>query len=717
MPVKLSYCRLCPASCGVRVEVDGDRIVSIVGDGLHPLSGGYSCPKGRRGGEFVQGPDRLTTSMRRTPDGNYAPIPIDAAITEIAERLEAITDEHGPDALGLFMGTQQNFAALTTPMVRAWFRTTGSHKLFSTMTIDQSAKWIVQSRMGEYLAGRQRFDTADVWLLAGTNPMVSLNGGDGDGAVTQNPSVTIRKARERGLKLIVVDPRLTETATRADLHLRPKPGTDAALFAGMLHVILTEERHDRQFCDRFADGLVALTAAVAPATPERTQSITGVPVGDVIRAARMFAGASGATGKATRGLRGMATTGTGVCMGPHSNVAEHLVACLNVVCGRYLREGDVTPDRNVLARTMPLKAEVRPPYRSWESGFRSRIGGIGTMNGELPSGILADEILEPGPDRVRALVVSGGNPARALPDREKAERALRELDLLVCVDTRMSDTARLADYIIAPTMLYERPDHTLLAEFFFEQPFAQYTPRLVAPPEGVIEDWEFFFRLAAASGRSVKFAGRMLDPAAPPTSEELLAMFAERGRIPMDEVMAAPRGLLAPPQEKVVGPPAEGAADRRLALCPDDVADEIAAALSESTSARELPMRLTVRRMRELMNSLGRNISGLPRSGYNPAHVHPQDLQRLGIEHGDIVRIRSAHGRIRAVAHTDHTVSPGTVSMTHCWGASDPEADPRRVGSNVNDLTGYDRLQSINAMPTMTGVPVAIEREVPAGAH
>lgn len=707
MSVHLSYCRLCPASCGVRVQVEDNRIVGIVGDGLHPLSGGYTCPKGRRGGDFLHGAERLTTSMRRTPDGSYEPISVDVAITEIAERIEAITGQHGADALGLFMGTQQNFAALTGPMARAWFHTTGSQKLFSTMTIDQSAKWIVHSRMGQYLGGRQRFDTADVWLLAGTNPMVSLNGGDGDGAVTQNPYVTIRAARERGLKLIVVDPRLTETAAHADLHLRPKPGTDAALFAGMLHVILSEQRQDRQFCDRYAEGLEALSAAVGHATPERTEAITGVPSDQVVRAARMFAAAR----------RGMATTGTGVCMGPHSNVAEHLVACLNVVCGRYLREGEVTPNSNVLARTMPLTAEVRPPYRTWESGFRSRIGGIGTMNGELPSGILADEILEPGPDRVRALVVSGGNPARALPDREKAERALRELELLVCIDTRMSDTARLADYVIAPTMVYERPDHTLLMEFFFARPFAQYTPPLVTPPEGVIEDWEFFFRLATVSGDTVKFAGRVLDPDAPPTSDEMLAMFAERGRIPMDELRAARRGVLAPADEKVVGPPTEHGVEHRLVLCPDDVAAEIAAALQEPSRGPELPMRLTVRRMRELMNSLGKEIGGLPRHGYNPAHVHPHDLRRLGIDHGDIVRIRSAHGRIRAVAHTDTTVGPGTVSMTHCWGASDTDADPRGVGSNVNDLTGYDRVQSINAMPTMTAVPVTIEREGTGGAH
>ncbi|MFC9761123.1 molybdopterin-dependent oxidoreductase [Rhodococcus jostii] len=693
---RTSFCRLCASSCGVLLDVEDGRIARVLGDAHHPISGGYTCPKGRRGGDLVHGPDRLTTSMRRTATGTHEPVPVVRATADIADRLRTIVDRHGPDAVALFMGTQQNFAALTPPMARAWFRGTGSHKLFSTMTIDQSAKWVVAERMGTYLGGRQRFEDADVWLLSGTNPVVSANGGDGDGAVVQNPSVTLRAARERGLRLIVVDPRRTETAALADVHLAPRPGTDAVLLAGLLHIVLTEQLHDTDFCRRYAADLPGLVDAVADVTPTVVHRICGVPADRVRAAAQVFAG----------GSRGMATSGTGLCMGPHSNLAEHLLAALNVVCGRYLREGERADDRAVLTRHAPARAEVTPPTRAYEHGFRSRIGGVRAMRGELPSGILTDEILEPGPDRVRALIVSGGNPAAALPDRAKALRALRSLDLLVCIDPRMSDTARLAHYVIAPTTMYERADHTAIMEPFFPRPFAQFTPAVVPAPPEVVDDWRFFLDLAAASGQPVKFAGRILDPDAPPTSEQMLAMMAERGRVPFADLVAAPHGHLAGTSGAVVGPATEDGAGHRLTLMPADVRAELVAALTDRVVTEQFPLLLTVRRIREAVNSTGTRVPGLVPGGTNPASLHPDDLTALGIKDGQQVTVRSAAGRLRATARADHTLARGTVSMTHCFGSVDPRVD---AGVNVNVLTGTGAgVQAINAMPTMTAVPVAV---------
>lgn len=693
---RTSFCRLCASSCGVLLDVEDGRITRVLGDAQHPISGGYTCPKGRRGGDLVHGPDRLTTSMRRTGAGTHEPVPVARATADIADRLRTIVDRHGPDAVALFMGTQQNFAALTPPMARAWFRGTGSHKLFSTMTIDQSAKWVVAERMGTYLGGRQRFEDADVWLLAGTNPVVSANGGDGDGAVVQNPSVTLRAARERGLRLIVVDPRHTETAALADVHLAPRPGTDAVLFAGLLHVVLSEQLHDTDFCRRYTADLPGLADAVADVTPTVVHRICGVPADRVRAAAQVFAG----------GSRGMATSGTGLCMGPHSNLAEHLLAALNVVCGRYLREGERADDRAVLTRHAPARAEVAPPARAYEHGFRSRIGGVRAMRGELPSGILADEILEPGPDRVRALIVSGGNPAAALPDRAKALRALRSLDLLVCIDPRMSDTARLAHYVIAPTTMYERADHTAIMEPFFPRPFAQFTPAVLPAPPGVVDDWRFFLDLAAASGQPVKFAGRILDPDVPPTSEQMLAMMAERGRVPFADVVTAPHGHLAGASGAVVGPATEDGAGHRLRLLPADVRAELVAALTDRVVTEQFPLLLTVRRIREAVNSTGTRVPGLVPGGTNPASLHPDDLTALGITDGQVVTVRSAAGRLRATARADRTLARGTVSMTHCFGSVDPRDD---AGVNVNALTGTGAgVQAINAMPTMTAVPVAV---------
>ena len=700
MTTHVSYCRICQASCGVLAEVEDNRIVRIIGDRDNPMSRGFACPKGLRAGDFIAGPERLTRSLERSSAGVHAPIDPIIAANRIGSRLSAIIEEHGPDAVGIYHGTQGIFATLTKPMAQAWFASVGSHKLFSTMTIDQSAKWVAAGRMGRYLGGHQNFGESDVWMLVGTNPLVSVNGGAGDGVLMQNPSVVLAEARARGLKLIVIDPRRTETAARADLHLRPRPGHEALLFAGMLNIILSEELHDHHFCNRFANGLAALATAVADVTPERVQQVADVAAADLLAAARLFA----------RGPRGMVFTGTGVCMGPHSNLAEHLAACLNVVCGRFQREDESASGNVVLGQDIAPSAEVAPPDRTWERGYRSRLGA-GLIRGELPSNMLSDEILMPGADRIRALIVSGGNPVLALPDAAKALRALSSLDMLVTIDTRMSETARIADYVIAPTMSYERADHTGNLEPYFALPYAMHADPIVDPPPGVIEDWQFFWHLAKAMGRSLSLAGQLIDMTVPPRSSDLLALLAAKGRVPLDQVAAVPHGFLALPRTTKVAPATAAARGNCLELLPDDVAAELRAALAEQDEPDDGEMRLVVRRMREVMNSLGREIERLPRQPFNPAFMHPSDLLRLGLCQDAPVTLTTTHGSVSAKVRRDDTLLPGTIAMTHCWEAL---ASGENAADNVNKLTGNDgATQSINAMPQLSAIRVKVSAARP----
>lgn len=677
------------------MEVQDNRIVQIIGDADNPLSQGFTCPKGRRAGQLLSGPARLTTSLKRQPDGSFRPIDPLIAAAEIAERLQTAINRHGPDAVGMFKGTQQAFNSLTSSVALSWWKGVKSHKLFSTMTIDQSAKWVVTGRMGEYQGGRQSFQDADVWLLAGTNPLISVNGGTADGVLMHNPSASLRAARERGLKLIVLDPRRTETAFQADIHLMPVPGHDALIFAGILNIILSEGLEDRAFCDRFADGVDDLAEAVKDANPQRVEEVAGIAAAQLVEAARLFA----------KGPRGMVSTGTGVCMGPDSNVAEHLATCINVVCGRYRREGEAAFGPAVMMPDMPPYAQVSPPDRSWERGFRSRFGA-GILKGELPSCTLNDEILEDGEDRLRALIVSGANPVLALPDAERTRAAMAALDLLVVIDTRLSETAQLADYVIAPTMFYERSDHTMTMEYVFPIPYAMLARPVVEAPPGTIDDWRFFFELARAMDIPIRVSGRDLDMDAPPSSETLLSWAAGRGRVPLAEIAAAPHGLLAPPRAATVQPASDAMKDNRLQLLPEDVAAELREALSRPAPAPG-EFRLTVRRMRGLMNTLGREFDDLGEP-YNPASFNPADMQRLGLTDGEQVHLRSSHGRVLAVAHADPTLKPGSVSLTHGWGGLDPETGK---GVNVNMLTGHDGLtQTVNYMPVLTAVPVMAER-------
>jgi len=384
---------------------------------------------------------------------------------------------------------------------------------------------------------------------------------------------------------------------------------------------------------------------------------------------------------------------------------------MNVVCGRFPRAGDRYAGSGVLSGRRNLHAQPFAPMRTWERGFRSRFG-VGTLMGELPSPILPEEILEDGPDRVRALVVSGGNPAAAFPDQERIVDALRHLDLLVTVDPFPTETAQLAHYVIAPTMAFERADDTRGYEHFFSEPFAQSTQPILERPGDVIEDWEFFYELASRMGLLLNIGARVWEAGTPrPTSEEMLRSFAPRAQVPYDEVRAHPHGAEFDVEPTIVGPPAPDARGR-FDLLPADVARELRDALGElrarahATTATR-PFLLVVRRRKEVMNSLGRRVPiGSP---YNPCHAHPDDLAALGAVDGDLLELASEHGRITAVAAADDTLRPGVLSITHCYGAlPGDDDDPRRFGSNPARLLSLtEHRQPVSLMPWMSAVPVS----------
>lgn len=698
---RVTFCRICSPLCGLLVDVEDGRVTHVSGDPDHALTRGFTCTKGRHLGELHHAPDRFLTAQRNGPNG-LQPIPTDQAIDEIAARLRIILDTHGPESIALFVGTQSYTASLTFSFAGAWLRAVGSHKRFSTMTIDQSAKWVAQARLGTWAAGRQRFEDSNVWLLAGTNPLVSMQGGDLTGFPVHDGlrRLVAARARRRGLRLIVVDPRRTEVAAHADLHLQLVPGTDVALFAALLRTILHEGLDDAEFCAQWVDGLDALRAAVDAVTPEVASSITGVDAALIVEAARVFGRAS----------RGMAKTGTGPDMGPHANVAEHLVQAMNVVCGRFPREGDRYAGGSVLSGRRNLHAQPSAPMRTWERGFQSRFG-VGTLMGELPSPILPEEILEPGDDRVRALVVSGGNPASAFPDQQRIVDALGKLELLVTVDPFPTETAQLAHYVIAPTMQLERADDTRGYEHFFSEPFAQYTAPILERPGDVIEDWEFFYELASRMGLLLNIGTRVWEPGtARPTSDELLESFAQRAQVPYAAVRAEPHGAEFDVAPTIVGPPTPEAG-ARFELLADDVAQELRDSLRTLTDAppSTRPYLLVVRRSKNAMNTLGRRVPiGLP---YNPCFAHPDDLAVLGVADGALLELTSDHGTITVVAAADATLRRGVLSITHCYGALPGQDDePRRYGANPARLLSLtEHRQPVSLMPWMSAVPVTAE--------
>lgn len=689
----VSYCRVCQASCGVVIDIEDGRILNVRGDPENPLSRGYICSKGREAAAVYHGENRLRAAMRRGRDGGFEPVKTEDALDAIAKRLARICEESGPDSIALFTGTYALFGALTVPFARAWLRGLGSTALYTTGTIDQSAKWIVPFRMGRWEGGWQNFEDADVWLLSGTNPLVSMQGGGTlTGFPAYDPVARLREAKARGLKLIVIDPRATETARQADIHLQPVAGEDAAIFAGILNIVFDEHLYDADFCERYVGDLDALRSAVASFSPDMVTQRAGLDIDDLVEAARIFA----------RSKRGMAHSGTGPDMGPHSNLTAHLIAALNVVCGRYARAGDRVGNPGVLTRRGVRREAVTPPVRHWEDENIRPIHGYGTLWGERPTNVLPETMLSKGADRVRALITVGANPIACWPDQSRTREALSALDFHVVLDPRLTETARYADYVIAPTLPYERPDHTQWYEALFPVPYAQYTQALIQPPSGVIEDWRFFHELARRMGTPMTIGNSAIDTAAAPDADVLLRLIASNGEVPYDDVVNSPHGRIFDVARTVE---AGGDASAKFQLLPDDVAGELAALRAAPDEPEGYPLRLTCRRARWMMNSYDASWPSVRRHQQAPtAWMNPGDIMASGIQDGEWARIESSRGSLDAVIHADASLRPGVVSMPHC----------QENGSTARLVDANPR-EAINAMPRMSAIPVRLTPLASAG--
>ena len=708
---KTSFCRFCSAGCGVRIQVeDGRRIVKIRGDNDQPMSKGYACFKGLQAAEWHHGEQRLLRPLKREPDGTFREIELDQALDEIAERLGTIIERHGSDGLALYQGTAAAMNSSVHPMLRDFLDAFGSSQLFTTYTIDQSAGAVCFERLGGWDAGRQDIKGADVIMLFGANPLISHLT---IGLFGTEPMKRIRAERKRGMKLIVVDPRNTETADYADMFLQPLPGQDAVIAGAMIRTILENGWEDAQFCERWvgAGGMARLRGAVGPLSPALVEQRARLQPGQIEQAAQIFARDAGC---------GAAYTSTGLAMSPFSNLAQHLVETLNVICGRYRRAGGTMPF-NAFGPSRPIRAEAISPPRQFEQQGPGRIRGARTIFGEKPTGTLADEILTPGEGQVRALFCVAGNPAAAVPDQARVAQAFRSLDLLVVTDPVMSNTARLADYILAPVMPYERYDIPVSTPgmALFPDSWAQLAQPIVAPPEGsaLVEDAVLLWSVASRLGRQIRYCGQYpLDMQTPPKVEGLLRLRLQGCPVSFEELSQYPSGHIFPDDVvQEAGPDAQG----RFDVMPADVAGE----LERCVAAAYLPQQaadgtafthvFSSRRMRDVFNSTGTTLLAVAkRTPYNPAYVNPADLVALGIADGDRISITSALSSVEAVAKGDPTVRTGVLSMAHSWGGlPDGEGMP---GANTNRLIDCHRhFESINAMPWMSGFPVSIRKAAP----
>lgn len=729
-------CPLCEAHCGVAVELDpaSGGVATVRGDAHDVMSRGYLCPKAYGLKGLQEDPDRLRAPLRRR-GRDFEEVGWEEALDDVASRLRAVRDAHGADAVATYLGnpTAHDFAlGLTVP---TFLRALGTRWRFSASSVDQLPKMMSSCLMfGAPLSiPIPDVDRTDHLLVLGANPLAS------NGSLMTAPDMPgrLRRLRERGGRLVVVDPRRSETAAVADRHVFIRPGTDAFLLMAMVRVLFAEGRADAGAAAPRVTGVEELRALAAPFTPERVAGVTGVAPDAVRSLARELADAPSA---AVYGR-------IGTCTQEFGTLASWLVDVLNALTGNLDRPGGVLFPLPAHAPAPEVaRRKGRVPYDRW----RSRVRGLPEFGGELPVAALAEEIDTPGDGRVRALVTVAGNPALSTPNAGRLERALGQLDFMVSVDLYLNETTRHADYVLPTTTPLERTNYDFVFHGMSVHNHAKWSPAVLPRPEGARHGFEVLLELAGRVNGTTAAAvddmacgallGSMVGPGTgcPATTPEAAAAalggrrgperlldamlragpygdrFGEReDGLSLDALAAAEHGIdLGPlrPRLADVLATASGTVELAPPLLTGDV-ERLRAALEERQAER--PLVLVGRRHLRSNNSWMHNVRALAKGRERcTLRVHPDDAHTLGLADGGHARVRSRVGEIRVPVEVSDEMMPGVVSLPHGFGHDAAGARLRvaaeKPGANSNALTDETLLDTLSGNAVLNGIPVEI---------
>jgi len=694
-----TFCSICSAFCGFEATVKDNIITDFTPDKSHPMSKGFSCTKGRSFHTLLTSGSRQTKALKKVPEknnGHFEETDKESALNEIADKLKTIIDQHGPESVAMYCGNGVTFKALTMPAVHAFMKGLGSHHVYTSLTIDQPAKIISVGRHGIWAGNGHSFESAKVLMLIGNNPFVS--GLHGPGSIPGWQPGALKEAKKRGLKLIVIDPRKTETAQQADIHLAIKPGTDAVLLSGMVNYILQNDLQDEAFCQQFTEGLEELREQVKAYDLENTANITGLSSEEIEAAIKLF----------IEQQRGTVSSATGPDMAPHGNLTEHLIYSLNTLCGRHNRAGDkvasplLTPDIPPIEGVVPFDF-LPPSLNPAANTKRSRVSNARQVFGEMPTATLAEEILTEGEGQLKALFVIGGNPLLSVPQQAQIQEALETVELLVVIDGRLSETAEHADYFLPSTYGLEKTDMTLFNDIFWGAPFHQISQPIVTAPDDATDEHQYLFEIAKRLGLTITYHGAEVDTSNVPDDMTLLGMQFPEGstKVKVEDIAADPGGKLFEQYQAVEVIPAMEGMEDRLRFMPEGVAEEFSA-LSDwfqniKGSVQDSDYLLICRRNPHVYNSMCHEFSTAP--SYNPAFLHPEDLQKEGFNDGDVITVRSEHGEVQATVQADDTLRRGVLALSHGFGNKSGGVSVGRLLSTQESTDRYAKIPQMSAVP------------------
>ncbi len=764
LPIEKHYraCNLCEALCGIEVQHRGGEILSIRGDKNDPLSRGHICPKAVALQDIQNDPDRLRYPVRRTADG-WQQISWEEAFEEVVDNLRRIRRQHGRHAVGFYAGnpTAHNHGAqLSLP---AFIQALDTRSRFSATSVDQLPHMLAALEMfgNQVLFPIPDIDRTDFFLCIGANPLAS------NGSLMTVPDVARRfkDMQKRKGKLIVIDPRRTETAEVADEHLFIRPGTDAMLVASMINVLFAARKVKLGRLEVFTDGIDSLRKQVSAFTPEAVAAHCGIAAEKIREIALAFAAAKGAA----------AYCRVGSCTSAYGSLSTWLVYALNVVTGNLDRPGGVMfPKPAVDLAALAVLGKHTGHFNIWQS----RVSGLPEFGGELPAVVMAEEILTPGEGQIRALVTHAGNPVLSTPNGAQLDKALPTLEFMVSIDIYINETTRHANIILPPTGVFEHAQFDPIFHLVAIRNTIRFAPALLPKPEGTLHDWEILLELttrlhskdwrsmmamravrkivyalgddgivdlmlrAGPYGNRVEvvdrlddvllsngFSGPLYTKVRKQAIDWLLSrpMFREwlssspygtekkpEGGLTLAKVLAKPSGIDIGPLTPAL-PDRLATPEKTINLSPAVYADEMArmtAALSRPM-AKDLLLigRRHVRSNNSWMHNSYRLVKGKNRC---TLMIHPDDAAARGIADGVDVSVSTRVGRVQLPAEVTDDIMPGVVSMPHGFGHKRngvqlSVASEMSPGVSINDVTDEKLHDRLTGMAIVNGVPVTVE--------
>ena len=704
-------CNLCESMCGVEVEIEGNEIVSVRGDKDDVFSRGHVCPKATALKDLYDDPDRLKQPVRRVGDG-WQPISWDEALTEVVERIDQIQGEHGRDAVGVYLGNPNahNFGTLVfgPPFLRAL----GSKNRFSATSCDQLPLMMASYFMfgHQLLFPVPDVDRTDFMMILGANPLAS------NGSIMAGPGIKKRLEgiSRRGGKVVVVDPRRSETARIADEHVFIRPGTDALFLLGLLHEICAAGID----LGRLADSVKNVDQVVEIAKsypPSQTEAVTGVPADAVKRLARELREAPKGV---LYGRMGTSTQEFGLLCMWLINVINAVTANLDEPGGSMFS----TPAIDVLNAAGGFGAG-RGSFSRW----RSRIRELPEFGGELPSAAMAEEILTEGEGQIRAMITLAGNPVLSTPNGAQLDRAYASLDFCVSIDFFINETSRHADIILPPVSPIQRSHYDLALYLTGVRNIAKYSPPAFDLGKDEWDDWEILTELTSrlAARRHGKLSKQYVaaiaaQKAGPERVLDIGLRLGPYGKrfnplgagLSLKTLRKNPHGIdLGPLQstfpERI--PEKHGAIDLAPELVVNDL-ERLQARYAGPRSDEKLLLigRRHLRSNNSWMHNAPRLMKGKDRY---TLMLHPDDAERIGVKSGDLVSVSSRVGRVSAPAEVTTDMMPGVVSLPHGFGHGRDGVQLRvatsRPGVSVNDLTD-ERAIDVSGNAAFSGVPVTV---------